>query len=52
MPEEKDLIKISCYISMLLRHKPQAAGITLDENGWADVNELIKGAKPTVIVKK
>lgn len=43
MPEEKDLIKISCYISMLLRHKPQAAGIGLDEHGWADVNELIKG---------
>ena len=43
MPENKDLIKISCFISMLLRHKPQAAGLTLDEHGWCDVNELIKG---------
>lgn len=42
MPK-KDFIKISCYISMLLRHKPEAAGLTLDEHGWADVSELIKG---------
>lgn len=43
MPENKDLIKISCYISMLLRHKPEAAGLALDEHGWAAVEELIKG---------
>lgn len=43
MSENKDLIKTSCYISMLLRHKPQAAGLTLDEHGWADAGELIKG---------
>lgn len=44
MPENnKDYIKISCFISMLLRHKPQAAGLTLDEHGWADAGELIKG---------
>ena len=38
-----DLIKISRYISLILRHKPEAIGITLDEHGWANVNELIKG---------
>lgn len=36
-----DLIKISRYISLLLRHKPELAGITLDMHGWADVNEII-----------
>ena len=40
---DKDLIKISCYISMLLRHKPEAAGLTLDEHGWADVEKLLEG---------
>ncbi len=35
--------KLSVFISLILRHKPEAAGITLDEHGWADVNELIKG---------
>ncbi len=36
-----DLIKTGRYISYLLRHHPEAAGLTLDEHGWADVNELI-----------
>ena len=28
---------------MILRHQPEAVGITLDEHGWADVKELIDG---------
>lgn len=35
--------KLSKYMSLILRHKPQVIGITLDEHGWADVNELIAG---------
>ena len=38
-----DLIKVSRYLSLILRHKPEQAGITLDEHGWANVEELIKG---------
>ena len=34
---------ISKYISLILRHKPEAIGITLDEHGWANVEELIAG---------
>ena len=30
------------FISMVLRHKPEIIGITLDEHGWADVDTLIK----------
>ena len=33
------------YISLILRHKPQAIGITLDEHGWANVDELIEGGQ-------
>ncbi len=33
--------KISKYLSLLLRHKPEVLGIQLDENGWTDVDELI-----------
>ena len=33
----------SKFISMILRHKPESIGITLDEHGWADVQELIAG---------
>ena len=38
-----DLTKVSVFISMILRHKPEEIGITLDEHGWADVGELIWG---------
>ncbi len=33
----------SKFISLILRHKPETIGITLDEHGWADVDELIHG---------
>ena len=38
-----NLIKISRYISLILRHKPEEIGITLDEHGWANVSELLNG---------
>lgn len=28
------------FISLILRHKPEVIGITLDEYGWANVEEL------------
>ena len=31
------------FISLILRHKPEVIGITLDEHGWADVHALIDG---------
>lgn len=34
---------LSKFISLILRHKPDAVGISLDEHGWADVKELIAG---------
>lgn len=45
--EERRLERISKFISMILRHRPDVIGITLDEHGWADVNELIKGINGT-----
>lgn len=33
----------SKFISLILRHKPETIGISLDEHGWADVQELIDG---------
>lgn len=37
----------SKFISLILRHKPETIGITLDEHGWADVKELIEGVNKT-----
>lgn len=39
--------KLSVFISLVLRHKPDAAGIQLNEHGWARVNELIDGINST-----
>ena len=38
-----NLNKLSVFISLILRHKPETINITLDEHGWANVNELIDG---------
>ena len=35
------LKETSKFISLILRHKPEEIGITLDEHGWANVDELI-----------
>lgn len=35
--------KLSVFISLILRHKPDTIGIQLDEHGWANVDELIDG---------
>ncbi len=35
-------VVISKFLSRVLRHKPKAIGITLDEAGWIDVDELLR----------
>lgn len=32
--------QISKFMSLVLRHEPQEAGLSLDENGWADLGAL------------
>ena len=41
------LKETSKFISLILRHKPEEIGITLDEHGWANVDELIAGIAKT-----
>lgn len=35
------------FVALILRHKPETIGITLDEHGWANVDELIEGIAKT-----
>lgn len=37
--------KISRYISLLLRHHPEAAGLTLDEHGWCESEGIIDAVR-------
>lgn len=39
---DKKLVKISKFISLVLRHEPQAIGLTLDEHGWVSVADLLE----------
>lgn len=41
------LTETSKFLSLILRHKPEVIGITLDEHGWADVEEVIAGISKT-----
>lgn len=43
----KQMKKTSKFLSLILRHKPEAINICLDEHGWADVEELISGVNRT-----
>ena len=36
---------LSKFLSLILRHKPETVGITLDVNGWANVEDLLKGIR-------
>ena len=37
----KDDTKLSKTLSLILRHKPEKFGLTLDENGWIEVADVI-----------
>lgn len=40
--------RVSRFLSLILRHNPDAIGITLDVNGWANVGEILKGVGITM----
>ncbi|MFI9580839.1 RNA 2'-phosphotransferase [Streptomyces sp. NPDC052236] len=43
-PDQRRTVKVSKYLSKHLRHQPDRIGITLDENGWVAVDELLRAA--------
>ncbi|MBQ3396414.1 MAG: RNA 2'-phosphotransferase, partial [Synergistaceae bacterium] len=38
---------LSRFISLILRHHPEIADVTLDSHGWAKVSDLIAGVNKT-----
>ena len=40
----QEVVKVSKFLSLVLRHKPEHIGLTLDREGWADIDELIASA--------
>ena len=41
----KNITKVSKFLSLILRHKPQTIGLKLDAHGWADIDEIISNSK-------
>jgi putative RNA 2'-phosphotransferase len=41
---DRQLVKVSRFLSLVLRHQPGKIGLTLDTQGWADVDELLAQA--------
>ncbi|MEV6634307.1 RNA 2'-phosphotransferase [Actinoplanes sp. NPDC051470] len=39
-PLSRDQVRLSRRVSMVLRHRPESVGITLDRNGWVPVDTL------------
>jgi putative RNA 2'-phosphotransferase len=37
-----EILRVSKFLSLVLRHKPELIGLTLDQNGWASVEDLIR----------
>lgn len=38
-------VRLSKFLSRVLRHDPASIGVTLDAQGWADVDALLEGAR-------
>ncbi|WP_017590772.1 RNA 2'-phosphotransferase [Nocardiopsis ganjiahuensis] len=41
----KEIVRASKFLSLVLRHDPARAGITLDPHGWVGVDELLSGCR-------
>jgi len=45
MATEPDLKSISKFLSYVLRHHPESINLELDDNGWAEIDDLIRKAQ-------
>jgi putative RNA 2'-phosphotransferase len=41
---EHRVVKVSKYLSKHLRHQPERLGLTLDDNGWVEIDLLLRAA--------
>lgn len=44
MANQKQLVKFSRFLSLVLRHAPETIALQLDAQGWASIDELLKKA--------
>jgi putative RNA 2'-phosphotransferase len=39
------IARLSKFLTLVLRHEPQAIGLVLDANGWARIDELLEKSR-------
>ena len=49
---ERRLERLSKFVSLILRHRPEVIGITLDEHGWANVDEFYQSMNGVWLTKE
>ncbi|MFZ1946742.1 MAG: RNA 2'-phosphotransferase, partial [bacterium] len=42
---DRNLVRLSKFVSLVLRHQPEIAGLTLGQGGWVEIEDLVAGAK-------
>lgn len=47
MRDKTNNSRLSVYLCLLLRHKPEEAGLDMDEHGWVNVDQLIRNVNRT-----
>jgi len=40
-----ELVRVSKFLSLVLRHRPETVGLTLTPEGWVDVDELLEACR-------
>ncbi|NVK88595.1 MAG: RNA 2'-phosphotransferase [Gammaproteobacteria bacterium] len=48
----KELKKASKFLSFILRHSPDDIGLELDDNGWADISDIIDKSSSQITLNK
>jgi putative RNA 2'-phosphotransferase len=43
-PSDPKIVRVSKFLSQILRHRPEKIGLQLDGQGWANVDELLEKA--------
>ena len=43
--DQRHLFKTSTFLSLVLRHHPERIGVTLDEQGWTSIDELLQAMR-------
>lgn len=43
--DPRELVRASKFLSLVLRHRPEVANVTLDASGWVEVDALLDGCR-------